>query len=227
MTHGSLRQNITKIHTTPLGAERIRHHLHLGEDADPAAWCIRQIQNASDGDITQKGKNWYVRTSSGCVITVNAKSFTLITARRESLPVRTGAENGPRISPSTIAEGQTEMTIQVYCYDRCTTCQKALKWLDSQGVQYNKIDIKGSHPDAETLRALWQKSGLPLRRFFNTSGMIYREMGLSQKLADMSEDEMIALLAADGMLVKRPLLVTEEAALPGFREADWKKALGV
>ena len=119
------------------------------------------------------------------------------------------------------------MNVQVYCYDRCTTCKKALQWLDAHGVSYTKIDIKAQHPDAEALRAMQQKSGLPLRRFFNTSGMLYREMNLAQKLPGMSEDEMIALLATDGMLVKRPLLVTDKAVFPGFKEADWKSALGI
>ena len=116
---------------------------------------------------------------------------------------------------------------KVYCYDRCTTCKKALAWLDANGVKYEKIDIKADHPDEPTLRKLHKKSALPLRKFFNTSGMLYREMNLSQKLADMPEDEQFKLLASDGMLVKRPLLVTDSAVLVGFKEPDWKAALGV
>lgn len=115
--------------------------------------------------------------------------------------------------------------IKVYCYSKCTTCKKALKWLDANKISYTLIDIKGDHPDEKTLRQLQKKSGLPLRKFFNTSGQLYREMELSKKLPDMSEDEMFKLLASDGMLVKRPLLVTENAVLPGFKEADWKEAL--
>lgn len=88
-----------------------------------------------------------------------------------------------------------------------------------------KIDIKSQHPDEATLRELHKKSGLPLKRFFNTSGILYREMQLASKLPDMSEDEQFTLLATDGMLVKRPLLVTDTAVLPGFKEEDWKKAI--
>lgn len=114
---------------------------------------------------------------------------------------------------------------KVYCYSKCTTCKKALKWLDDNKIAYDVIDIKGDHPDEETLRKLHAESGLPLKRFFNTSGMIYREMELSKKLPDMSEDEMFKLLASDGMLVKRPLLVTEKGVFPGFKEDNWKELL--
>ncbi len=112
--------------------------------------------------------------------------------------------------------------IKVYCYSRCTTCKKALKWLDDNKIEYELIDIKEDHPDEKTLRDLYKKSGLPLKRFFNTSGQLYREMELSKKLPDMSEDEMIKLLATDGMLVKRPLLIAGDKVLTGFKEDDWK-----
>ncbi len=115
--------------------------------------------------------------------------------------------------------------ITVYCYSKCTTCKKALKWLDDNEIEYTLVDIKGDHPDEKTLRQLHEKSGLPLKRFFNTSGQLYREMELSKKLPDMSEDEMFKLLASDGMLVKRPLLITEDKVLTGFKEADWREAL--
>ena len=114
---------------------------------------------------------------------------------------------------------------KVYCYSKCTTCKKALKWLEDNKIEHTVIDIKADHPDEDTLRALHKKSGLPLRRFFNTSGQLYREMELSRKLPDMSEDEMIGILASDGMLVKRPLLVTETAVIPGFKEDAWREAL--
>lgn len=116
--------------------------------------------------------------------------------------------------------------IQVYCYSRCTTCKKALKWLDDNKIQYELIDIKENHPDEKTLRSLHKKSGLPLRRFFNTSGLIYREMELSKKLPDMSEDDMFKLLASDGMIVKRPLLVSDDKVLVGFKEDEWKSLVG-
>ena len=115
--------------------------------------------------------------------------------------------------------------IQVYCYSRCTTCKKALKWLDDHKVEYKLIDIKENHPDEATLRKLHKKSGLPLRKFFNTSGQIYRDMELSKKLPDMSEDEMFRLLASDGMLVKRPLLIAGDKVLCGFKEDDWKNVI--
>ena len=114
---------------------------------------------------------------------------------------------------------------KVDCYSKCSTCKKALKWLDDNKIVYQLIDIKEDHPDEKTLRQLHKKSGLPLRRFFNTSGQLYREMELSKRLPDMSEDEMYKLLASDGMLVKRPLLVADNAVLTGFKEADWKAVL--
>ena len=112
------------------------------------------------------------------------------------------------------------------CYPKCTTCQKARKALDSRGIQYDLRDIKLDNPTEEELRAWHKKSGLPLRRFFNTSGMLYRDMDLKNRLPDMSEDEMYALLATDGMLVKRPILVTEDAVLVGYREAEWADIAG-
>lgn len=115
--------------------------------------------------------------------------------------------------------------ITVYCYSKCTTCKKAIKWLDENKIEYKMMDIKEEHPDEKTLRKLYKKSGLPLKKFFNTSGQLYREMGLSKKLAEMSEDEMFELLSSDGMLVKRPLLITQDKVLPGFREDEWKNAL--
>ena len=115
--------------------------------------------------------------------------------------------------------------IKVYCYSKCTTCKKALKWLDEKGVKYQLIDIKEDHPDEKTLRYFHKKSGLPLRKFFNTSGMLYRELELSKKLPDMSEDEQFKLLASDGMLVKRPLLVTKNKVLTGFKESEWEETV--
>ena len=114
--------------------------------------------------------------------------------------------------------------VRVYCYAKCTTCRKALKWLDDNKIDYALIDIKEDHPDEKSLRLYHKKSGLPLRRFFNTSGQLYREMELSKKLPEMSEEETFRLLASDGMLVKRPLLVTEDTVLTGFKEAEWREA---
>ena len=114
---------------------------------------------------------------------------------------------------------------KVYCYSKCSTCKKALKWLDDRGVAYELIDIKENNPSEAELREYHAKSGLPLKRFFNTSGMIYRDMELSKKLPSMSDDEQFALLASDGMLVKRPLLVKDETVLTGFREKEWEMVL--
>ena len=113
--------------------------------------------------------------------------------------------------------------LKVYCYSRCTTCKKALKWLDDRGIAYELKDIKADHPDEDSLRRYHALSGLPLKRFFNTSGIPYREMELSKKLPAMSEDEQFALLASDGMLVKRPLLVGDGFVLTGFKENEWKE----
>ena len=111
------------------------------------------------------------------------------------------------------------------CYPKCTTCQKAQKWLDEKGVSYQLRDIKADNPTQQELRLWHEKSGLPLKRFFNTSGLQYKALALKDKLPAMTEDEQYALLATDGMLVKRPILVTDSAVLPGFREAEWEKAL--
>ena len=113
----------------------------------------------------------------------------------------------------------------VYCYSKCSTCKKALKWLDDHKIEYQLIDIKEDHPDEKTLRKLHKKSGLPLKKFFNTSGQLYREMELPKILPDMSENEMFQLLASDGMLVKRPLLIVGDTVLTGFKEDEWRKAV--
>ena len=115
--------------------------------------------------------------------------------------------------------------IKVYCYSRCTTCKKALKWLDDHGIAYEVTDIKTDHPDEDLLRKLHTLSGLPLKRFWNTSGIPYREMELSKKLPGMSEDEQYALLATDGMLVKRPLVIGDDFVLTGFKENEWEEKL--
>lgn len=115
--------------------------------------------------------------------------------------------------------------IKVYCYSKCNTCKIALKWLDEKGIGYEAADLKEDHPDEEMLRKLHEKSGLPLRKLFNTSGKLYRELELSKKLPEMSEDEMYRLLASDGMLVKRPMLVTKDKVLAGFKEEDWEETV--
>ena len=111
------------------------------------------------------------------------------------------------------------------CYPKCTTCQKAQKWLDENGISYTFRDIKMENPTYGELTVWHERSGLPLKRFFNTSGLLYKSMGLKDKLPQMSEDEMLKLLAADGMLVRRPLLVGNDFVLVGFKEAEWAERL--
>ena len=106
-------------------------------------------------------------------------------------------------------------------YPKCSTCQRAGKWLEAQGAEFERRNIVENNPTKEELKAWHQKSGLPLKRFFNTSGMKYRELGLKDRLPDMSEEEQIRLLAGDGMLVKRPLLIDGDRILVGFKEKEW------
>lgn len=112
----------------------------------------------------------------------------------------------------------------VLCYSRCSTCKKALKWLDDHQVPYTLRDIKEENPTLEELQSWYKSSGLPLKKFFNTSGQLYRSMELSKKLKDMPEEAQLSLLASDGMLVKRPLVVTENEVLVGFKEEQWQAA---
>lgn len=110
-------------------------------------------------------------------------------------------------------------------YPKCTTCQKAKKWLDSHNIPYTERHIKEENPTLDELSEWYKASGLPLKKFFNTSGMLYREMGLKDKLADMPEEEQLKLLSSDGMLVKRPIIVKEDTVLTGFREKEWEEKL--
>ena len=111
------------------------------------------------------------------------------------------------------------------CYPKCTTCKKAEKWLDDIGVSYTVRDIKTDNPTYDELKEWHKKSGLQLKSFFNTSGMLYRSLDLKEKLPHMSEEEMLELLATDGMLVKRPILIDGDTVLVGFKQAAWENAL--
>ena len=111
-------------------------------------------------------------------------------------------------------------------YPKCSTCRKAKKWLDEHGVAYTDRHIKENNPTYEELKEWSARSGLPLKRFFNTSGQLYRSLQLKDRLPSMSEDEQLRLLASDGMLVKRPLVVTDSAVLTGFKEKEWEQLLG-
>ena len=110
-------------------------------------------------------------------------------------------------------------------YPPCSTCQKAKKWLDAQSIAYEDRHIKEQNPSYEELKQWYQRSGLPLKKFFNTSGLLYKSMNLKEKLPTMTEEEQLRLLASDGMLVKRPIIVKDDLVMTGFREADWAKAL--
>ena len=115
--------------------------------------------------------------------------------------------------------------ITFLCYDKCSTCQKAQKWLEERGAAYTARPIKEQNPTAAELESWLAQSGLPVKRFVNTSGLLYKSMGLKDKLPEMTEEEQLSLLATDGMLVKRPLLIGEDFVLVGFREAQWQEQL--
>ena len=110
-------------------------------------------------------------------------------------------------------------------YPKCSTCKKAKNWLESNGVEFEDRHIVENNPTADELKAWYEKSGFPLKKFFNTSGLMYKELGLKDKLPDMTEEEQINLLATDGMLVKRPLVIGDDFVLIGFKEAQWAEKL--
>ena len=114
--------------------------------------------------------------------------------------------------------------LKFICYPKCTTCQRAQKWLNDNNVKYELRDIKLNNPTFEELNDWYQKSGLPIKKFFNTSGLLYKSLDLKNKLPEMSEDEMLKLLSTDGMLVKRPLLIGDDFVLVGFKESEWDNA---
>jgi arsenate reductase len=118
------------------------------------------------------------------------------------------------------------MTITFYQYPGCSTCRKAAKWLDAAGVEARSVHLVEKTPSASKLKALWKTSGLPIRKFFNTSGNSYRNGGFKQKLETMTDAQALAALADDGMLIKRPILDTGDAVLVGFKEPDWQAAAG-
>ena len=109
------------------------------------------------------------------------------------------------------------------CYPKCTTCQKAKKWLDEKGIKYELRDIKENNPSYDELKKWYKASGQPLKKFFNTSGLLYKSMELKNKLPNMSEEEQLKILATDGMLVKRPLLIKDNTVLIGFKEKDYEE----
>ena len=124
--------------------------------------------------------------------------------------------------PSTKVYLEREIMFKFICYPKCTTCQRAKKWLDDNKIEYELRDIKLDNPTLEELTEWYNKSGLPIKKFFNTSGLLYKSLDLKNKLPEMSEDEMLELLATDGLLVKRPLLISDDYVLVGFKETQWK-----
>lgn len=115
--------------------------------------------------------------------------------------------------------------IKFICYPKCTTCQRAKKWLDDNKIEYELRDIKLDNPTLQELTEWYKKSGMPLKKFFNTSGLLYKSLDLKNKLPTMTEDEMLKLLATDGMLVKRPILIGKDLVLVGFKEANWAQKI--
>ncbi len=128
-------------------------------------------------------------------------------------------------SINQIKRNEIDMKPIIYCYERCGTCKKALKWLEENEVDFISRSITEETPSADDLRQLYERSELKLRRFFNTSGMKYRELKLSKRLPEMSESEQLELLASDGMLIKRPLMITDDAVLLGFKPDIWQEIL--
>ena len=118
---------------------------------------------------------------------------------------------------------ENDSMLKFICYPKCTTCQRAKKWLDDNKIKYELRDIKLDNPTFEELTEWYNKSGLPIKKFFNTSGLLYKSLDLKNKLPEMSEEEMLKLLATDGMLVKRPLLIGDNFVLVGFKETEWSE----
>lgn len=123
--------------------------------------------------------------------------------------------------PLTRVYLEREIMIKFICYPKCTTCQRAKKWLEENKIEYELRDIKLDNPTLEELTEWYKKSGLPIKKLFNTSGLLYKSLDLKNRLLEMSEDEMLKLLATDGMLVKRPLLIGDDFVLVGFKEVEW------
>ena len=115
------------------------------------------------------------------------------------------------------------MKVTFLCYDRCTTCKKAQKWLDENGIEYEKRPIKEENPSKEELIKWHELSSLPIKRLFNTSGMLYRSMNLKDRIPEMTDDEIYELLSTDGMLVKRPMIISDDKVLIGFRQKEWEE----
>ena len=122
-------------------------------------------------------------------------------------------------------KSRSDHTVEIVCYPRCGTCKKAVKWLEDHGIDYKYRDITEKNPKKTELKKWFKASGLPLKKFFNTSGKLYRDLGLKDKIADMSDTEITELLASDGLLVKRPVLLSGANVLLGFKEAEWEAEL--
>ena len=130
-----------------------------------------------------------------------------------------------KVKRITMINEEETIMLKFICYPKCTTCQKAKKWLDDNKIEYKLRDIKENNPTFEELSEWYKMSGLPLKKFFNTSGLLYKSMGLKDRLSAMSEEEQLKLLSTDGMLVKRPLLIGKDFVLVGFKEKEWGEKL--
>ncbi len=135
-------------------------------------------------------------------------------------------DRAKKLWESRVFKIRKENKMQFICYSKCTTCQKAKKWLDEKNIRYQERAIKTENPGYEELKDWLAVSGLPVKKFFNTSGLLYKDMNLKDRLPQMSEDEQVRLLASDGMLVKRPLLIGRDWVLVGFKETEWSEKLG-
>lgn len=151
--------------------------------------------------------------------------FLICTETGKGLRISTSLKSTRRCSPLIKVYLEREIMIKFICYPKCTTCQRAKKWLDDNNIEYELRDIKLDNPTLKELTEWYQNSGLPLKKFFNTSGLLYKSLDLKNKLPEMSEDEMLKLLATDGMLVKRPLVVGDSFVLVGFKEIEWLEKL--
>ena len=161
------------------------------------------------------------RDPSACMMRLSALEGALQGVRWQKLDESTKQDLREFYRQS---KGKVEQRLFI-CYPKCTTCQKAQKWLDQQGLRYVVRNIQSENPLEDELREWHARSGLPLKKLFNTSGIQYRSLGLKDKLTEMSEAEQLALLASDGMLVKRPILVDKDVVLVGFKEPDWQAPL--
>ena len=205
--------------------------LYCGVTSDPARRFLQHSGRLAGGARSARMLHpaafaavW--RATDRCAaLSAEARIKHLSHAQKERLiadPAAAGTDFPSLRRMALTNDGKGILTMLFLCYPKCSTCKKAQAWLDQNGFVYTVRDIKTDRPSEDELRAWHKASGLPLKRFFNTSGLQYKALGLSQKLSGMTEDEQFALLASDGMLVRRPILIEGGAVRVGFREAEWE-----